>query len=91
VKALYAFGSVINGKLTDQCDIDLLVEIHEHDSLKKGELLLSLWGQLEQHFKRKVDLLTYDTLSNPYLKECIDRTKKVIYKDGQNKPSFSLN
>ncbi|MDB5086394.1 MAG: polymerase subunit beta, partial [Mucilaginibacter sp.] len=72
VKELYAFGSVINGNFTDQSDVDLLVEIDEADPLNKGSLLLSLWEKLEQYFNRKVDLLTFTSLRNPYLKESID-------------------
>ena len=79
VKKLYAFGSVVNGNFTDDSDIDLLVDIHETDPLTDGELLLSLWDQFEIYFNRRVDLLTYNSLRNPYLKESIDSTKKLIY------------
>jgi hypothetical protein len=79
VKELYAFGSIVNGNFNDKSDIDLLVEIDEHDPLNRGELLLSLWDKFEIYFKRKVDLLTYNSLKNPYLKESIDDTKKLIY------------
>jgi predicted nucleotidyltransferase len=79
VKELYAFGSVVNGNFTEQSDIDLLVEIDEHDPLNKGQLLLSLWNKLEVYFNRKVDLLTVSSLRNPYLRDSINNTKKLIY------------
>jgi len=79
VKKLYAFGSIVNGNFTDKSDVDLLVEIDEHDPLNRGELLLSIWDKFEVYFNRKVDLLTYNSLKNPYLKESIDNTKKLIY------------
>lgn len=46
------------------------------------EALLSLWDKLEALFKRKVDLLTEDSIRNPYLKSNINRTKKLVY-DGE--------
>ena len=79
VKELYAFGSVVNERFTDNSDIDLLVEIDEHDSIRKGKLLLSIWDGFEAHFGRKVDLLTPNSLKNPYLKASIDETKKLVY------------
>ena len=79
VKELYAFGSVVNGNFNDNSDVDLLVDINENDPLTRGELLLSIWDKFENYFCRKVDLLTYNSLKNPYLKESIDNTKKLIY------------
>jgi len=79
VKELYAFGSVVNGNFTAKSDVDLLVEIDEPDPLNKGQLLLSLWNKLEQYFDRKVDLLSFNSLRNPYLKDSINNTKRLIY------------
>ena len=79
VKELYAFGSVVNGNFTDQSDIDLIVEIDERNPLNRGQLILSLWNKFEQYFNRKVDLLTNNSLRNPYLKDSINNTKRLIY------------
>jgi predicted nucleotidyltransferase len=79
VKALYVFGSAVNGNFTDESDVDFLVEINETDPLNRGELLLSLWNELELYCDRKVDLLTPNSLRNPYLKESIDSTKRLLY------------
>lgn len=85
VKELYAFGSVINGNFTDKSDVDLLVDIDENDPLNRGQLLLSIWDQFETYFNRKVDLLTYNSLRNPYLKESINNTKQLIYDGSKEK------
>jgi predicted nucleotidyltransferase len=85
VSKLYVFGSVINGKFTGKSDLDFLVEIEENDPLSRGELLLSLWNELEDYCHRKVDLLTESSLKNPYLKEEIIRTRKLIYDGFQEK------
>lgn len=79
VDKLYVFGSAVSGNFTDESDLDVLVEINENDPLNRGELLLSLWNQLEAYCDRKVDLLTYNSIRNPYLRKSIDDTKKLLY------------
>jgi len=80
VKYVYAFGSSITDRFDEEkSDIDLLVEIDEPDPVEKGEMLLSLWGKLEDFFQRKVDLLTESSLKNPFLRKSIDATKVLIY------------
>lgn len=83
VKELYLFGSGANGNFTSESDVDLIVEIDEPDPLNRGGLLLSLWNQLENLFKRKVDLLTFSSLRNPYLIESVQLTKILIYNGSQ--------
>jgi len=46
-----------------------------------------LWDNLELFFNRKVDLLTDNSIHNPYLRKSIDSTKKLIY-DGQGEKVF---
>lgn len=83
VKCMYAFGSGVTGNFDLlKSDVDLLVEIDLPDPVERGEILISLWDELERFFKRKVDLLTNSSIKNPYLKESIDSTKILIY-DGK--------
>jgi uncharacterized protein len=83
VKYLYAFGSSLTDNFDlNKSDIDLIVEIDGSDPLERGEKLLSLWDTFELFFKRKVDLLTIQSIKNPYLKRNIDSTKLLIY-DGK--------
>lgn len=83
VKNLYAFGSSISDRFNEsESDIDLLIEIDANDPAERGEYLMSIWDQLELFFQRKVDLLTYKSLKNPFLKKSIDATKMMIY-DGE--------
>jgi len=80
VDKIYAFGSSITDHFDpDKSDIDIVVKIDINDPADRGEALLSLWDNLEILFNRKVDLLTDDSIRNPYLKSNIDRTKKLIY------------
>lgn len=88
VDKIYAFGSSITDHFNpEKSDVDLVVKIDIEDPADRGEALLSLWDNLEIFFERKVDLLTDDSIRNPYLKSSIDRTKKLIY-DRQGEKVF---
>ncbi len=88
VKSLYAFGSATNDHFNFQSsDIDLVVEIDEADPVKRGEKLLSLWDAFEGFFNRKVDLLTDNSIRNPFLRKSIDAGKVLIY-DGSGAEIF---
>ena len=56
-----------------------MVDIDEHDPIKRGNNLLALWTKLEEFFLRKVDLLTPSSIKNPVLKTVIDQSKVLIY------------
>ncbi len=79
VKELYAFGSVLTNRFTDNSDIDLIVEIDEPNPIFKGKLILSLYSKFETLFNKKVDLLTYNSIRNPILEEYIGTSRKLIY------------
>lgn len=88
VRRLYAFGSSITSHFDPQrSDIDLVVELDIQDPIDYGEALLSFWDGLENLFQRKVDLLTEDSIINPYLKKSVESTRKLIY-DGQGEKVF---
>lgn len=88
VSKLYAFGSSITENFDPaKSDIDLVVELDIADPIEYGEMLMSLWNRLEELFSRRVDLLTIDSIKNPYLKKSIEATKKMIY-DGQGEKVF---
>ncbi len=68
------FGSFARGENKKNSDLDLLVE------LKGKKSLLDLAGlkiELEELLKRKVDLLTYNSL-HPLLKDKILKEQKII-------------
>ncbi len=80
VSNLYAFGSVCNSNFNDLSDIDLLVAFDKNISIEKyTDNYFELHYQLERLFKRKIDLMTDNSLSNPYLIQAIDETKQLIY------------
>ena len=88
VKKIYLFGSVLTNRFDENSsDIDVLVETENISPEEKGKYLIALWEDLEKLFHRKVDLLTENSLRNPYLAREIEQTRKLIY-DGQTKQIF---
>ena len=80
VKRLYAFGSVVSDKFRDDSDIDFLISFAENLSIEQyTDNYFALQYRLRDLFKRKIDIVTERTLSNPYFIESIDKTKELIY------------
>lgn len=79
VKTLFAFGSVVRNDFNSQSDIDLIVDIDSSDPFEYSDNYFNLKIQLEKLLNRKIDLLEYKSLKNPYLKKQIDHTKVLIY------------
>ncbi len=79
VDFIYAFGSGVRSDFRPDSDVDVLVGVTPQDDLEAGGALMDLWDGLEQFFKRPVDLLTENSLRNPFLRKEIERTKKLIY------------
>ena len=80
VKKLYAFGSVVSEKFTDDSDIDFLISFEDNISIEKyTENYFSFHYKLRELFNRKIDLLTEKSLKNPYLIESIEKSKQLIY------------
>lgn len=80
VDKLFLFGSLVSGGFDpSRSDVDVVVTVAVNDPVKRGEKLLSLWDGLEAFFERRVDLLTEDSIRNPYLKSSIERTKVLVY------------
>ena len=88
IKKLYIFGSALTSRFNETTsDIDILVETTDILPEEKGEKLMILWDDLELLFNRKIDLLTENSLRNPFFKKEIEQTRKLIY-NGQNKQIF---
>lgn len=79
VGKLYLFGSALTPNFSKKSDIDLIIEIEEENPIKKGELLMKTWSDLETIFQRKVDLLTSKNVKNPILKKSIEDNIQLIY------------
>jgi len=79
VKTMYVFGSVCTDKFNDQSDIDILISFKDISIEKYTDNYFELHFKLEELFNRKIDLLTENSLSNPYFIESIEETKELLY------------
>jgi predicted nucleotidyltransferase len=88
IKKLYIFGSALTPQFNETAsDIDVLVETTDILPEEKGEKLMNLWDDLELLFNRKIDLLTENSIRNPFLRREIEQTRKLVY-DGQSRKVF---
>ncbi len=74
VKTIGIFGSYARGEQTETSDIDILIDYYEPISLLK---LIELENYLSELFGIKVDLITKNSIHNPYLKKSIE--EDLIY------------
>lgn len=79
VKNLYVFGSIMTDEFTDKSDIDLIVDIDSNDPLDYADSYFNLKFALEELLNRQIDLLENKAIKNPYLRENIDSSKKLLY------------
>lgn len=81
VERLSLFGSVLGDGFHADSDIDVLVRL---DRSRKPSLydLVRVRDALQAQFGRKVDVLDEDGLRNPFRREHIMRTRRVLYDAG---------
>ena len=79
VDTLYLFGSALNGNFNKKSDIDFLVKFGLGDLENYFENYFHLKESLSELLGYGVDLLEEQTLSNPILKESINKNKALIY------------
>ena len=79
VKALYAFGSILTQKFLSESDLDFAVVFDREGPAGAYEQYFGFKERLEEIFGREVDLVTYNSIQNPFFKEEVDRTKKALY------------
>ncbi len=80
VERAYVFGSAAAGNFTNKSDIDFLVKFEEQiDPVEKGKLWWDLHDTLRTFLKREIDIVTENSLKNPYFIEELEKTKKLIY------------
>ena len=79
VSKLYTFGSVNTDKFQNTSDIDLLVEFGDIDIEEYADNYFDMCDDLEGIFNRKVDLVTINSVKNPYFKKELDNTRQLIF------------
>lgn len=80
VTKAYIFGSAVTDKFNDKSDIDFLIKFSENlQPIEKGELWWKLHDKLRDYFQREIDIITENSLKNPYFIKELDETKQLIY------------
>ena len=80
VKRLYIFGSAVTGDFTNKSDIDFYVSFDESLSIEEyTKNYFELHYKLRELFNREIDIITDNSLSNPYFIESVEKTKRLIY------------
>ena len=79
VESLYAFGSVLTDKFNDQSDVDLIVNFSNIDLLDYADNYFDFKFSLEAALNRPIDLLEGKAIKNPYFKNAVEQSRKLIY------------
>ncbi len=83
VDKLHVFGSITTNNFTENSDVDFLVKFKDVSVEQYTDGYFRLHELFELTLKRKVDLLTENSLSNPYFVKQVNQTKTLLY-EGQN-------
>ena len=79
VKTLYAFGSVVSDQLTDNSDVDFIVDFDAIDIKNYADNYFAFKFLLQDILKRPIDLIEEKAIRNPYFKEAVNKQRKLVY------------
>lgn len=80
VKRLYLFGSGVSDHLEPSSDLDFLVDMADRQpNAAYARRYLDFAEELERLFARRVDLVTEQSVRNPYLRREIQATRELVY------------
>jgi predicted nucleotidyltransferase len=80
VHRLDLFGSALRTDFnSDHSDLDFVVEFHNFTIHNAADRFLGLMIDLEDLFHRKIDLVSYRAIRNPYFKQSVDKTRVNLY------------
>jgi uncharacterized protein len=79
VRTMYVFGSACTDQFNENSDVDILISFKDIPFDRYTDNYFELHYKLEALLSRKIDLLTENSLSNPYFIESIEETKQLLY------------
>lgn len=80
VKRLELFGSASRRDFDlEHSDLDFLVEFADTHAPGASDRFFGLKEDLEQLFKRPVDLVEVKAIKNPYFRQAVERDKVLVY------------
>ncbi len=78
ISEMSLFGSVLSNNFRNDSDIDVLVSFKDNAGWSLFDFV-DMIDELKTIFGRKVDLVEKDTLKNPFRRQSILASNKVIY------------
>lgn len=80
VGTMYIFGSVNTDAFRPDSDLDFLISFKPELSIEEyTDNYFELQYELRRLFSREIDLVTENSLSNPYFIKGVEQTKQLIY------------
>jgi predicted nucleotidyltransferase len=79
VRRLYAFGSVLSDRFSDDSDIDFLVDFAGVDLARYADNYYDFKFALEEALHRPIDLIEEKALRNPFLKQSVEASRHLLY------------
>ena len=79
VRQLYAFGSVLTNKFTNESDIDFVVDFDPIDISLYADNYFDLKFSLQKILNRPIDLLEEKAIKNPYFRQNLNLQRQLIY------------
>lgn len=87
-QAIYLFGSYATGEISSQSDIDIALLLPFE--FKKELMMTNLHFELEQYFKRDVDLINLRTVSTVFQNIIVNTGKVIFCADEYSKGTFEM-
>src|SRR5215212_7806658 len=63
----------------DRSDLDFVVEFNNFTVANAADRYLGLMLDLEDLFGRRIDLVSYPAIRNPFFKQVVDNTRVMLY------------
>ena len=79
VKTLYAFGSVVDDRLTDKSDIDFIVDFDAIEVKNHADNYFNFKFSLQDILNKPIDLIEEKAIKNPYFKQAVNNQRKLVY------------
>jgi len=79
VKRAFVFGSACTENFNDNSDIDIIVAFQKRYFDNYVDNYLSLESELSKLLQREIDIVSEETIQNPYFIQSINQNKTPIY------------
>lgn len=90
VERLYLFGSAAAGRFRPlSSDLDFIVEMADREpTAAYADRYLAFAEELERLFGRPVDLITEQSIRNPYFRREVEATRQLVYGEPREEASI---